>query len=128
MGQEYFDQRPTLCGFLAGFGLILIGTSLLNIGFLSINRYSFTLIRINFIFYKLLKISKNLRFIFICHNKTYLKYFNMKETFAYCLITWLGGFLIDMPNLNNWWGGHYYDLDMLSCVWNRLVMNFLIQI
>ena len=41
----------------------------------------------------------------------------------HCLITWLVGVLIDVPNLIGW-GGHYYDYDSLSCVWDRTVYGF----
>ena len=39
MGKNFFDKNPIFCGFLAGFCLVLCGTSLMNMLFLSINRY-----------------------------------------------------------------------------------------
>lgn len=45
--------------------------------------------------------------------------FTVKKTLIYCGITWLVGISIDLPNLLGW-GGHYYDLKTLNCVWDRL--------
>ncbi|RNA16468.1 melatonin receptor type 1B-B-like [Brachionus plicatilis] len=95
-GKSYFDQRPILCHFVAGICLVACETSLMNIGFLAINRY-----------------------VHICHHSVYNKIFTIKKTLIYCCITWMIGISIDFPNLLGW-GGHYYDLKTLNCVWNRL--------
>ena len=59
------------------------------------------------------------RYVYICYNKIYIHWFDRKKTLVYCVMTWVLGFLVDLPNLVGW-GGHYYDLKTLSCMWNRL--------
>ncbi|CAF0837503.1 unnamed protein product [Brachionus calyciflorus] len=95
-GKRFFDGRPILCHFVGGICLVACETSLMNIGFLAINRY-----------------------IHICHHTHYNRMFTAKKTIFYCAITWFIGISIDLPNLLGW-GGHYYDLKTLNCVWNRL--------
>jgi hypothetical protein len=57
--------------------------------------------------------------VFICHNGVYKKWFSKGRTYVYCVLTWMLGFSIDIPNLAGW-GGHYYDKETLSCAWDRL--------
>lgn len=57
-----------------------------------------------------------LRYIHICHNSYYAKWFSWKKTYLYCSITWFIGILINIPNVTGW-GGYYYDEKTLSCVW-----------
>ena len=59
------------------------------------------------------------RYFHICHTHLYGKWFTNKKSVVYCIITWVIGIMIDIPNLTGW-GGHYYDLKTLSCVWDRL--------
>lgn len=40
----------------------------------------------------------HLRYIHICHSRSYKKVFSTKLTLLYCLITWVVGVLIDLPN------------------------------
>ncbi|CAF0992446.1 unnamed protein product [Brachionus calyciflorus] len=85
-----------LCDFIGALCLIACVTSLINIGILALNRY-----------------------FIICNNKWYKKIFSFKKTILYCLINWIIGILVDLPNLTGW-GGHYYDSKTTSCIWNRL--------
>ena len=68
---------------------------MLSIGFLSFNRY-----------------------INICKHKWYSKIFSKQKTYLYCVITWCAGFIVDLPNLIGW-GRHSYDINTLSCLWDR---------
>jgi hypothetical protein len=52
-GRNYFDERPVLCGFIGAICLIACETSLMNIGFLAINRSDKMFqLRLLFLFYK----------------------------------------------------------------------------
>nr|QVK45857.1 G protein-coupled receptor [Proales similis] len=95
-GKSFFDANPFLCNLIGASCLVACVTSLMNIGGLAFNRY-----------------------INICHHHLYEKWFSKKLTAVYCLLTWLIGLAMDVPNLTGW-GGHYYDEKSLVCVWNRL--------
>ncbi|RNA21626.1 melatonin receptor type 1B-B-like [Brachionus plicatilis] len=96
VGKKFFVLMSALCDFIGAICLIACVTSLMNIGFLAINRY-----------------------LIICHNKLYHRLFTHKKTIVYCVINWLMGILVDLPNFTGW-GGHYYDSKTISCIWNRL--------
>ena len=95
-GKNFFDKRPGLCEFVAFACLVFCETSLITIGFLAFNRY-----------------------IKICYSNLYHKIFKTKRTIFYCVICWLIGFLITIPNVTGW-SNLAYDKDTLNCMWNRL--------
>nr|QVK45856.1 G protein-coupled receptor [Proales similis] len=118
VGKNFFDHNMILCHIIAAICLIACETSLMNIGFLAINRFGFCRVTLKE------KISSMVpkyirRYIHICHQNLYEKAFTVRKTILYCAITWVIGFAIDLPNVLGW-GGHYYDLKTLNCVWNRL--------
>ncbi len=63
--------------------------------------------------------SNFLRYIHIIYHNKYEKMFTRNKTILYCLICWMIGVLIDLPNFLGW-GGFYYDTKSFTCVWNRL--------
>lgn len=85
-----------MCDFIGAICLVGCGTSLLTMGIIGLNRY-----------------------FNVCNNKYYKKVFTLKNTYIVCLLCWIGGLLLDFPNLFGW-GNHIYDLKTASCVWNRL--------
>ena len=44
LGKNYFDERPALCQLIGAICLIACETSLVNIGFLAVNRSGLTFI------------------------------------------------------------------------------------
>nr|QVK45869.1 G protein-coupled receptor [Proales similis] len=99
-GAGFFQQNFDLCVFIAASCLISCGTSLVSMGFLAFNRY-----------------------IAIVHSKQFGKYFSFRLTIIYCIIAWLFGFLIDLPNFTEW-GGHVFDQKTLACLFDRLKKEF----
>ena len=43
----------------------------------------------------------------------------MKATLTYCMIAWMIGLGVDVPNYFGW-GSLYYDRALLDCLWDRL--------
>ncbi|CAF0949684.1 unnamed protein product [Brachionus calyciflorus] len=94
-GEIFFLNRKPLCSIIGFLCLLLCGASLLSIASLAINRY-----------------------IKICHDKIYNKIFTKKITYLICMIAWLGGIVLGVPNMSGW-GGYGYDKKVLSCMTDR---------
>ena len=58
----------------------------------------------------------------ICHNSIYIKVFTFKNTLFICLLTWILGLSVDLPNFFEW-GGHFFDHKSANCMWNRLASH-----
>ena len=59
------------------------------------------------------------RYINICHNKYYAKWFTIRSTLFACVFTWCGALVFVLPNLLGW-GNYTFDVETASCIWNRL--------
>lgn len=114
-GESFFKLRPILCQFVAGWCVTTCEASIANIGLLALNRY-----------------------INICHHRYYQKLFSTHKTIIYCLVTWIYGFMIDLPtfvgmqfiyklwigfnffrNVTLGWSGNYFDPKTLNCIFDR---------
>ena len=94
-GEQWFDNKSSLCEFVAWLCLMSCYCSLLTIGAIALNRY-----------------------VYICKNRIYNKIYTMHNTIAMCVGLWVVCFLAEMPNFFGW-GDHVYDRKTLSCVWDR---------
>ena len=96
-GKSHFDRNPFWCHFGAGICVVACGTSLMSMGFLAINRYAL----------QASKVIKNptyhlfvvRRYMCIFYPVFYKKMFTLNKTKIYCALTWLIGFLYNLPNL-----------------------------
>lgn len=119
LGKSYFDQRPALCDLIATVCLVTCITSLFNLGFLAFSRlFSF----IQYLWKKNMNFNcyHFLSYIQICHNNLYKKLFRKKLTFLYCIISWLIGFAMDIPNYT---GLHYKSLLVLLRFFLTKIIN-----
>ena len=106
-GEIFFDKVQILCEAIASICLISCSTSMVNILLLAFNRYNYIILVLTF--YKNLLI---LRYTNICHYKQFVNIFTIKNTRIFCVITWVIGILIDLPNFLGW-GAHKYDVNTL---------------
>jgi hypothetical protein len=72
-GKSFFSDKKIFCEFLAAICLVACATSMINIGFLAFNR-----------------------FLNIIYHNQYKKVFTRRNTFLFCLITWMFGLLVDV--------------------------------
>ena len=94
-GEQWYDDKPALCEFVAWLCLVSCFTSLLTIGSIAVNRY-----------------------VYICKNHLHKKIYTARNTILMCVALWVVAVLGEMPNFLGW-GDHGYDPKTLSCVYDR---------
>jgi hypothetical protein len=94
-GKQFFNDKTWLCEALANICITSCVSSLLSIGYISINRY-----------------------VYICHNAIYNHVFTRKCCAIMCLSTWIIGILLDLPS-HVGWSRHEFDAKSHKCLWSR---------
>jgi G protein-coupled receptor 50 len=87
-GRNYFMNNFELCIIIGSACIIGCGSALYNMLFLAFNR-----------------------FIFINHKHLYSCLFSFKTTLIYCCLTWIIGFLLNLPNLS---GIYFFILNKIG--------------
>ncbi|KAK2149431.1 hypothetical protein LSH36_453g02056 [Paralvinella palmiformis] len=95
MGKLLYDGYYWSCKFLGSLCVVVCICSLLNIGAISINRYTF-----------------------IVHNATYNKIYTKFSTIMMCILVWMLAYLVDMP-AHLRWSDHGFDMKTNKCLWDR---------
>ena len=90
-----YAGRFGLCRFLASICIISCVVSLLAIGCIAANRY-----------------------LYICHHTKHSSIINWHTSIVMCVVTWLVGFLIDLPSHVSW-SKHAFDAKTQKCFWDR---------
>nr|KAG5713873.1 hypothetical protein BaRGS_024500 [Batillaria attramentaria] len=94
-GEQWFDDKLWLCETIAAFCLTACFCAFLSLTLASLNRY-----------------------VFICHNTLYDKFFRCRYCYAACVMCWIMAFLFEFPNFLGW-GGHTFDEKNHQCIWDR---------
>ncbi|KAK2149430.1 hypothetical protein LSH36_453g02028 [Paralvinella palmiformis] len=94
-GRQLYDGHYWSCKMLGSVCVVVCIGSLLNIGAISINRYTF-----------------------IVHNATYGKIYTKFSTAMMCIVVWMLAYLIDMP-AHLRWSDHGFDMKTDKCLWDR---------
>lgn len=94
-GERFFDNKMWMCAFVASMCLTACLCAFLSLTLLTLSRY-----------------------VYICHNHLYDKFFNRVSCIIMCFCCWLTAFLFDIPNFTGW-GGHYFDQKNHQCIWDR---------
>ena len=95
-GDAYYQQHATLCGFFGSVCLISCGVSVGTVMVISLNRY-----------------------VCICHNNLYGRFFTTRNTLIGIPFIWLVGLAPHIAILIGV-GRYSYDGKYLVCVWDRL--------
>ncbi|XP_067671594.1 melatonin receptor type 1B-A-like [Haliotis asinina] len=94
-GEEWFDDKPWFCDFIATLCLTACFCAFLSLTLVSINRYTF-----------------------VCHKNIYDKIYTRTVCIIMCIIAWSAAFLLEFPN-HVGWGGHVFDQKNHQCIWDR---------
>ena len=84
-GAYFYEGKPRLCVALGSICIASCVASLLSIGCISINRY-----------------------VYVCHNQVYAKIYTRTSVVLMCVLTWVVGFLLDVPSQVGW-SRHTFD-------------------
>ena len=96
VGRSFFDGRPGLCKWLASICVVSCVSSLMSIGVISFNRYTY-----------------------IClHDTLHPKMFTRKNSLLLCFLTWVIGILLDLPS-HVGWSTHAFDTKSKKCIFDR---------